>query len=200
MARFNEILVGRYNRFMQKLLSMKGAASLVTLSDELFVAFPLFNGAENRYLEAWDTWIGNSLQSASVGNVDVFRLSNPSGSNVIAVVEQLIITAAATDTYFISSASNAAFGTTDASASQLDSRGRSNPTLILSHNAQASSITGGLRIQNPQNTIFSLIQNENQEMPILPGFAITVSGVNANQTEQVAWQWRERFLEESERT
>ena len=65
MARFNEILVGRYNRLIQKLFGMKGDAALFQFSTEMMAVLPMFMGNENRYLESW-TLFGLSLQQAAV--------------------------------------------------------------------------------------------------------------------------------------
>jgi hypothetical protein len=56
MAKYNEILTGRYNRFIQKLFSMKGPAPAPQLSSDIAMQMSFFNGVENRYLEGWDCW------------------------------------------------------------------------------------------------------------------------------------------------
>ncbi len=95
MARFNEILVGRYNRMVQKLLSMKGTATLVTFSDEAMAVLPLFYGAENRYLEGWDRFgVAVGTAAGAAGNRTVWRLRNPTNSNVVTVVEKILIPSA----------------------------------------------------------------------------------------------------------
>src|SRR6266851_4747570 len=68
MARFNEILVGRYNRSLQKLLSMKGQAVMPQLASELQPTFSFFSGAENRYLESWERF-GNRQPPAALATL-----------------------------------------------------------------------------------------------------------------------------------
>src|SRR5216684_1967801 len=89
MARFNEINVGRYNRALQKLLGMKGEASVPILASEIAPSFVLPYGVENRYLEQWNRFGLGMNVTATAGNQSAFRLRNPAGSNVIAVVEVL---------------------------------------------------------------------------------------------------------------
>src|SRR5258707_13299714 len=89
MARFNEILVGRYNRFLQKLFSMKGGPPSAQLATEITPNLNLFNGIENRYLESWFRYGAAPGLAAVVGANPGFRFRNPAGSNVIAMVEKL---------------------------------------------------------------------------------------------------------------
>ena len=88
MARFNEILAGRLNRAIQKFTSMKGEPPAPQLSGEMVPVFPLFWGAENRYLEGWQRFGFLILPNAAgVGNVNAYRLRNPAKSGVVAVVD-----------------------------------------------------------------------------------------------------------------
>src|SRR5438034_3476406 len=88
MARFNEILVGRYNRFVQKLLSMKGDAPVPQLASEFQPIIPTFSGVENRYLEGWDRFSITLSQTAVAAQTNGLQFRNPAGSNVIAVFEK----------------------------------------------------------------------------------------------------------------
>src|SRR5258708_4703411 len=124
MARYNEILVGRYNRFLQKLLGMKGGVVAPQLASEITAAFPLFNGAENRYLEQWDMFgVNLFLAGGGVGNISQVRLFNPAASNTIAVVYKLCLVGVANDAPFlkIGAATVANIGTSNqASVQQLE--------------------------------------------------------------------------------
>ncbi len=203
MARFNEILVGRYNRLVQKLFSMKGPASLVTISDEMMAVFPFFHGAENRYLEAWAKFGVTLLQPAVALNASGIRLRNPTGSNVVAVLEKILISnqAVADD---VTAQLNGAAGdlaTVAASGQRFDVRGVTASTLIPSRAAPAASIGGGfLRFTFPANALpVDVITADIQEIPLLPGDAIQIFSNNVNQALLVNFLWRERFLEDSER-
>jgi hypothetical protein len=50
------------------------------------------------------------------------------------------------------------------------------------------------------STVQNLIQHEDQEIPLLPGSALQIQGSTVNIVEAFAIAWRERFLEDSERT
>jgi hypothetical protein len=50
------------------------------------------------------------------------------------------------------------------------------------------------------NSFFDFIIDTIHEFPLLPGDAIQVQSGVANQASNISWMWRERFLEESERT
>src|SRR5260370_38399849 len=88
MARYNEILVGRYNRMLQKLFGMKGGVVAPQLASEISAAFPLFSGVENRYLESWNRFTSVVNQVALAGTPAQCQLRNTT-SNVIAVIDKL---------------------------------------------------------------------------------------------------------------
>src|SRR5258708_40367383 len=95
MARFNEILAGRYNRYLQKLFVLKGGPPSAQLASEVMPTFSFFTGVENRYLAGWDRF-GNSSSQAGVAAVTSgIRLRNPLGSGTIAVDENIFVLNAA---------------------------------------------------------------------------------------------------------
>jgi hypothetical protein len=204
MARFNEILVGRYNRLVQKLFSMKGGASLVTIADEMMPVLPFFHGVENRYLEGWDRFGFNVSVAGTVGNNSGVRIRNPSASNVIVVFEKLnVVPLTAADQPLLQIIGSAAdLGTLVASAnSRLDTRGRNQFSLSFSKASPAANPGVfidqlGVAIGTDGEFIISI----QQELPLLPGDAYQISSNVLNQGLQVSARWRERFLEESERT
>ncbi len=91
MARFNEILVGRFNRFLQKWLSMKGGPPSPQLATEIQPNFNFFSGAENRALESWFLYGTFSSQVAVALQNSFFQLRNPAKSGVLAVIEGIVV-------------------------------------------------------------------------------------------------------------
>src|SRR5260221_9578742 len=89
MAQYNEILTGRYNRFIQKLFSMKGRPPARQLSGDIQMQLTFFNGAENRYLEGWNRYMFFTSPALGAGIPAASRLRNPAGSNVVAVLERV---------------------------------------------------------------------------------------------------------------
>src|SRR5437899_9413190 len=89
MALYNEILVGRFARGIQKYFGAKGSPPIKQLAGDLYIVHKLFNGAENRYLEGWSRFGWVAGQAAAVGNKSAVRLRNPPTSNVIAVIERI---------------------------------------------------------------------------------------------------------------
>jgi len=209
VAVFNEILVGRFNRFMQKFLSMKGRASLRTLSDELFPVIPIFNGVENRVLESWNRFgLAFNLGANGAGNGSDFRFRNPAGSNVLSVIEKLSVNSTVAGTMqIVRQVTTVDLGTLAVvTASRQDARALPQPTTILSvtQTGAIATIAGQQTIvlvpMQPTIPIYDVILNENQEITVLPGDAIEVNPGGVNIGEVVSIMWRERFLEESERT
>lgn len=209
MARINEIQLGRYNRFFQKLLSMKGGATVNQLVPELQPIFPVFSGVENRYLEAWDRFgFGFVFGQAGIGNLNHIRLRNPAASNVIGVVEHIIVgtTTAGVDTLIvehgITNPLDTDLGVLTAATLRLDRRGRSANTLVLSASAVPLSQVGTIKMiaSLAVSSSMNMINDENQEITILPGDSLQIRNNLANIALVASLMWRERHLEESERT
>ena len=208
MARFNEILVGRFNRALQKTTGIKGAASTPVLASEIVPSWALFWGAENRYLESWFRYGQFFLSGGAVAAQNQgLRLRNPSTSNVICVFEKLAfsefsvadtnvsvqVQPRSTDlTTIFNLGANARF----------DPRGQPTSILIFSNQTNAPAGTGtkfacAVGVNAPP---IDAIVTDIQEFPLLPGDAIDVFTSAVNLTMGCTFFWRERFLEESERT
>lgn len=209
MAVYNEIGIGRWNRFIQKLTDMKGGPPARQLSSEIQFAHPFFHGVENRYLESWDRFgsVG-VVPAAGAGNGGGLRLRNPVGSNVVAVVESLLCSpqaAALTDLFavFLGPSTTDLPTIVGPSAGFFDPRGRKAATCIFSVTAAASPpalpseiIQSGFLTSSAG---FQFINNEDQEFPILPGMAMQIQNNTLNQSFVVSIITRERFLEPAER-
>jgi hypothetical protein len=206
MARYNEILVGRYNRFVQKLFGMKGDANVPQLAGDIAIAMTLFNGVENRYLEGWDRFASSAAQAGVAATFSEVEIRNPAGSNVIAVFEKITYgnisgftdsalllhgPSVATDLATVFTATNP----------RIDPRGRPNTTLIQSRGNPAA-IQGNTIFQCPvaNFTTYDFIGTDIVEIQLLPGDALFISSNTVNQSMVASYLWRERFLEESERT
>lgn len=209
MAKWNELQVGRFNRFAQKLFSMKGPANLDQLANDLRVVYPWPTGSEDRYLQGWDLFtVDTSPAAGGAGNVTVAQIRNPVGSNVIAVITRA--------QWFEALATNAGAGascqfykarTVDfanlRTASPLDPRGRQGPTCIIS---DAFIVPGAIPAGGVGMSVLTMPANSvgdfflaGDEIVLPPGTAfIDISG-NVNTGTNYNFRWRERFLEDSER-
>jgi hypothetical protein len=205
MAKFNEILVGRYNRFLAKLFGMKtGGAVIPQLASEVQPVFPFFNGAENRYLEGWDRFVGGGTIGAVALNQSAYRLRNPTGSNVMAVVEKWAAVTSLGQILIFSGGTATADLAVVGTGSGLDPRGRKNSTCkITSQNnaAAAPGLTGAFTIDAPivlASSPWNFVRFENQEIPLLPGSALQLVDNTVNADLNFSVMWRERALEDSE--
>jgi len=200
MAVYNEIGIGRWNRFIQKLTDIKGSPPARQLASEIVFQHPIFHGQENRYLESWDRFgigVGNGAIAAQQSGV---RLVNPTGSNVIAVVEKATAVAGATE--FV----NLEYGTVGASLSNalvsipMETRGRTASTCLVSFNAAALSTLNVIsQLPIAGNLPYDFIQDQIQEISLPPGSAVQIDGNLVNTAITVTFWWRERFLEPAER-
>jgi len=211
MAKYNEILTGRYNRFIQKLFAMKGPAPAPQLSSDISMQMSFFNGVENRYLEAWNRYAVQFGVAAAAGIFSAMRLRNPVGSNVIAVIEKATAIVSAADTVSLGDQHSLQADLVVFAFLQLnwDPRGGGNvvtllPTLVgSSSDATHPGASLGTKLAGAApsaNSTYEFIQSLNQEIPMLPGDVLEMSVQTANTAARFSWAWRERFLEDSERT
>lgn len=210
MAVYNEILAGRFNRFVQKLLSIKGPVSLVAASPDLAFQHPIFHGAENRYLEGWALFGRHASQaSPGVGNTLNIELRNPAGSGIIAVVtramfaELLATNTAATNSGLALFRNATADQNTLNSGFGWDLRDRPASTCNMSFNTAAATPIGG----TSQNLFLGSVGAQvtvdmippGQEIVLTPGTALSMQAGNTNDSATGGYWWRERPLEDSEK-
>jgi hypothetical protein len=207
MARFNEILVGRYNRALQKTFGMKGGPPSPQLATEIQPNISMFWGNECRYLEGWQKFATNINQGAGgAGTRAGFRIDNPKGSNVLAVIEKIsLISVVGTDgpfiNYSIISAGNFA-NIVITTNTGLDNRGPQSPQLQVTSQATAAALIGVTIFSAPlaANQLVDVLQLDLQELPLLPNSSYTFYSNTLNQAFGGNLWWRERPLEPSEIT
>jgi hypothetical protein len=208
MARFNEILVGRFNRALQKTFGIKGGPPSPQVSTEIQPNVNMLWGAETQYLEGWQNYAAFASQAAGVaGSRSSFRIDNPKGSNVLAVIEKILLQGqpAVGDApflaYSIISAGDLA-NTVITTNTGLDQRGPQSPQLrVTSQSIVAGTV--GVPIYGANlaaNANIDIILTEHQELPLLPNSSYTVYCAALNQALSGVIWWRERPLEDSERT
>lgn len=92
MALFNEILAGRLNLTLRKLLNMKGEAPAPQVGGDIVAGIILENDRpEWKYLGGELMAWAPAQKTGAAGNYSHLVLLNPSGSGVICVVEELLI-------------------------------------------------------------------------------------------------------------
>jgi hypothetical protein len=209
MAKYNEILVGRLNRALQKFTGIKGAAPVSQLGSEIMPVLPLFWGAESRYLDSWQMFGSFSQIGASPGNLDVFHFRNPVGSNVIAVIQKLAVGAVGAGALLASvEGPNPSTAADDQGSTpnftRFDARGNTSTNMKLTFgNPVADTWPGNSKswaaCNLGANSTYDFLIADIHEFPLLPGDGFRVVEFNVNATMNVSIQWRERFLEDSER-
>lgn len=212
MAGYNEIQVGRFNRFIQKLLSMKGPASMNELSSTLQLIHPVFHGAENRFIEGWNRY-GVWLNAPAVAlQFSAGRLRMRNKSNVIAVIEKILVSPATTGTIELQYGQPNLDLATPQVGRSIDGRNIGNPVCIASFGSAAGGAQIGTTIEamnDLANVAFDLIATDNQEIVLASGDAAAAAGIAdcvavqldlANTAVSISFIWRERFLEDSERS
>lgn len=211
MARFNEILVGRYNRHLQKLFGMKDNAPVPILGTEITPSYSLFVGNENRILESQDLCGVGNLSPATAAQTVGIQFRVPNQSNVVATFHSIILASGIAQEIDFSFGNVGDFGAGSFASFILDPRSqRVSPVTQASQSlASPGSLTGPFaRIFVAANTPFEVIGDPVNELvvpsansgPSNTGNVLRIITTVANQTLFVSARWRERFLEESERT
>lgn len=207
MAIFNEILVGRFNRALQKVTGIKGGPSVPQLAGEIYPVLPIFSGVDSRALESWALFAAAVQVTGAVGATAAVRFRIPNTSNVLAVIQQVIITFDALD--LINVRVEAAAGSNDlvgieAGKTNFDVRA-GGPAAIISSTTNIGVIIGA-NVAQIRGNAFSdyLIRTPNQEIPLvgtggIAGATISFSSNTNAATMRISIFWRERLLEESER-
>ncbi len=200
MAVYNEIGIGRWNRFIQKITDIKGGPPARQLSSEIVFQHPIFHGQENRYLESWDRFGIGATIGPIAAQQSGMRLTNPAGSNVILVVEKAAVTVAAT-TFANFEYSNVATLLSNALIGiPMETRGRTAPTALLSFNVAALATLGQIaQVSLLANTPYDFIQDQIQEISVPPGGSVQIDENLVNTAMSATFWWRERFLEPAER-
>jgi len=203
MAKYNEILVGRYNQALQKLFGIKGPAPAPQISGDIQINHSFFSGAENRSTEMWFRFAGLVNNGAVAGLTTAFRLRNPTNSGVIAVVESLTIWTAAADK--VDERRRGPNADVDLSSTTGGFPAeRRIPNFSLSSLRMSLDLAGNqlgnfhAEYGTQANVMVQLIQNEDQERVIDPGEWLQLHTTVANNAFTVNAIWRERILEEGE--
>ena len=209
MAGYNEIQVGRYNRSLQKLLSLKGPASMNELSTTLQAVLAVFHSSENRYLEGWDLFGLTDSIAAVAAQQTFYYLRNPAGSNVVAVVTDIfvLLSVAADSVNYRHRAGNDAptAGSAGVSAQVIDPRSQriSSSLLNTGGTSAAPSLIGQplrvISLPTAGDGRALLLNTPEDEIVLAPGTTIELVTGGQNDTMRVNFRWRERFLEDSER-
>jgi len=203
MALYNEINVGRFNRFLQKHLGMKGHPPAPQLSSDMQVGFNIHSDNENLYLEGWESFGVNVLQPAQAGLLNEVRLSNPSTSNVIALVTKVSASSAGIARIDLQIGPQAALLGTSQLVRSLDARGRAQSTLLCTTATPAAQSQIGANIDSlysgGSGIHVDLLLTSMHAIVLPPLGALQLSSAAVNIQTNLGFWWRERFLEEGER-
>src|SRR5260370_38409319 len=204
MAKFNEILAGRFNRALQKFFGMKGGPPAAQLASEISTNVQ-FNqmGADFRWLEGWERFWSFVAAGPSVGNNNGVQLRNPATSGIVVVIEKISFFQNGADFLNVTVAhlGGPQADLTNVNASdRVDNRGRVNSTLVVSSFSPATLLA--IQTQRWSGNTASLevteIVTENQELMMLSGDVMRFTCIGQNLQTTMNFIWRERAREESE--
>lgn len=195
---------------LQKLFGIKGNSPVRQLAGEVMPTLQLFNGRENRYLEGWAIYGARAVQGAVAAQDSVIRLINPLGSNIIAVIESIIVSTSIADEIAIentvvpTAVSNLASTFT---AVGFDTRFQPSGT---GTGGAACQISAAPNIGQGARVIWAdlltqalidhvdIIEYDEQQTLLLPGTDMQIRELNLNSSLRASIRWRERQLEVEE--
>jgi len=206
MAKYNEILVGRYNQALQKIFGIKGGAPAPQLGGDIQVSFSIFSGVENRFPERWFRYSNAFDQVATPGLTTAARIRNPGNSGAIAVIESIRVWSAAAQDIQVRQRdvlTDVDLGSNGPGLSLERRTGSPRQTFSTLHQSQdfAGNQQGTIVYLIPMpagGSMFELIQNENQELVVDPGQWFNFFNSLANTRWALNLTWRERMIEEGE--
>ncbi len=212
MAGYNEILEGRFNRAVQRLFNMKGAASVNELASIITPQLSIHVDADQRYNEGWESYssFGVGLANATAGSA--VQLRNPLTSNVLAVVTRILLSdagGAANDTIVLEiGAKLTDYAGASTIGRALDTRitrfsalvGSINPVggavALGSAVAQVTFLAGGAFPTNV-SAGFDFLDGF-QRVVLTPGFTLQLRNATINQGVTAVYMWEERTLGDAE--
>lgn len=219
MAIYNEILSGRFNRSLQKIFAIKGSPPVRQIGGEIVPVHLLGSGVEHRQLEAWNRfWTAAAGIVGLPGNSPTFRMTNDFGSNVIAVIEKLVVGTVAATLIDVAMANNQPLVAghvpnlgTILPGQAMDARfqnlppgpGPTTQQSVITVSTSQNTNTAGQLVQKRQTQAgvdIDLILLEDHEITLLPDTLLNIFSEAAASTLFVSVIWRERLLEESERS
>lgn len=200
MALFNEIGAGRYNRYLQKLFHMKAGPPARQLGSDVVPVFPFFTGVEHRFLDQTGRFAAITEITGGAAQFAAFRLRNPSTSNVIVTIENILVSGIASSIINGALQIQTVDRANGVQQTRLDSRGTPTGAAKASTdtNLGAALIATIFKLVLPGNQTFQLISCEDQELTVLPGDGFDIGPNGANAEMDLTIMWRERALEESE--
>lgn len=220
MAVFNEILEGRFNNLIRKMLSIKSSAPSGQVSSEIMPVFTPFQfGNEMNYLEGWQHFRYGMHQPAgaaafqesvlrSPGITPVAPNAAPNANVTIVVVERFVISPGANDVVTLQKNQNANLAFTVAAGFEDDNRwngsGFPNTSVARSWAIGSSANTAVVPTKNGPLASVAILANtptdilQGREYTMLPGDGLIAFGTTVNLTWDVSLVWRERLLAEGE--
>jgi len=155
------------------------------------------------YHMGWIRWTRGVNVAAVAAQFGVSRMRNPANSNIMSLIEGVLLTAAGTSKFDLDliTGANSDFATVDLSAIPRDARAR-DPNSTRAANCIISHETNGVGV-TAAGMQFTILANTPTFIPVTPlilrPFSAYVIGNNTvNTAYDLTWIWRERILNDQE--
>lgn len=201
------IETGRFGEQLRRLLNLKSNEGPSDIAPEMNAVFVLESDRSEWAIHKLERWVrANIVRSAAAGFVGKAQIRNPSGSNVLAVIERLrFAPAGAAMTMIVRLVLKSTdYTTVSGPSAALDTRwyqggavAALSPLIRSSQASDAAPDTGSEIFRGTVPTAGIVL-----EAPVAllsPGYALEVQGETANTAFDVNWLMRERPLTPAER-
>jgi len=209
MALYNEILAGRFNRFLNKLFNMKGGPPAAQLQGDIGSTISFFIGPETYFHQGWNMYGAFSSTAAVAAQFGAIQLRNPTASGVVAVILKAFFTNTVgaadqpylqvgpriTDLTTVNALTLARFDPRNTAAQSAMTPSSQTNAAQQTLGATATKWQGALAL----NASVDIINSDLQTFPLLPGDVLLASSNIVNQALNFAFWWMERPLEDSEK-
>lgn len=201
MARYNEIQHGRFARGVQRIFGVRGEVPVASLAGEVSVVWELFTGLEDHFPQQIEHFSGIVSIAANAANTPGFQIRNPANSGVVATIEKLLVSPIVAQDTEVTIGSVAAELTTSTTSQNRDGRGRPVGTCVLSSsNTSPAALGNPIWLANGNLVPIEVIIRPTDEIVLFAGGGLRVTWSAVNQAVRATIYWRERVIEDAEKT
>lgn len=199
MALFNELQVGRFNGVLHKLLNMKDNAPAPQLAGDIVAGITLESDRpEWAYLGGTNLLIARGFVAGVAAQVSQAQLFNPANSNVLVVVDRILMYSTAAVSRFTVNRTAAIPGGSGAGSARdfrLGPPGGASTARVLGITPAGASVLSLGEMGAPANVTASW------DLPLIlaPGTGIAVNNQTVAADLGFTFSWSERVWELSER-
>lgn len=193
----NQIQIGRFNRALSRLFRIADTPAPSVAPEIMPVHIASPDGPENVVLREERRYIFGQGQVGTALLTGVISLTNPAGSGILAIIEEVMVASSAPESVFFGGNDTTPSGGAPFSGFPLDSRIGTGASVafVSSLGLAGPSLLGGQAVIGSNVTLFLPVR-----AVLAPGTSFRVTGQIGVQTTIASFIWRERTAAPEELT